>query len=234
MKFDVYCDEAQPDVFTSAAPRAKYLMIGSLWLPSDMRDDAKEKIARLRKQHGVWGEMKWTKISPSKAEFYLELIDLFMSYGSDMRFRCIAVEHEHVNMGRHGNDEELGFYKFYYQVLHHWILDFNSYNVFCDQKPNRDRTRLHVLKKCLNYANRNSEICNVQSLPSREVALLQLSDVLLGAASSRMNETLRGGSAKEAVVQRLEARLDRRGVLGPTAASAKKFNIFKIKLEGGW
>ena len=24
----------------------------------------------------------------------------------------------------HQNDQELGFYKFYYQVLHHWIFDF--------------------------------------------------------------------------------------------------------------
>lgn len=234
MKFEVYCDEAQPDIFTAAEPQARYLMIGSLWLPADMRADAKDKISRLREIHKVHGEMKWTKISPSKVEFYLELVDLFMSYGSDMRFRCIAVDRNQVNMKHHNNDSELGFYKFYYQVLHHWILDFNEYSVFCDRKPNRDKTRLHVLARCLNNANRSSVISNVQSLPSNQVALLQLSDVLLGAASSRMNGTLGDGSAKEAIVKRLEGRLDLRGTLGPTAAGEKKFNIFRIRLEGGW
>lgn len=234
MKFEVYCDETQPDLFTSAKPRARYLMIGSLWLPADLRDDAKEKVGRLREHHKVWGEMKWTKISPAKAAFYSDVIDLFMSYGMDMRFRCIAVDRTQVNLALHGNDGELGFYKFYYQLLHHWILDFNSYRVFCDLKSNRDRTRLKVLKRCLGYANSSSVIEDVQSLPSPEVALLQMCDVLLGAASSRLNETLKAGTAKESIVQQLEARLDLRGHLAATGAAEKKFNIFKIRLEGGW
>lgn len=234
MKFEVYCDEALPDVFTSEHPRARYLMIGSLWLPAALREDAKDKIGRLRERHKVWGEMKWTKISPAKAPFYAELIDLFMSYGMDMRFRCIAVDRTQVNMALHGHDGELGFYKFYYQLLHHWILDFNAYRVFCDLKINRDRSRLSTLKTCLNYANGSATISDVQSLPSQEVVLIQLCDVLLGAVSSRLNETLKAGSAKEAVVKQLETRLDLRGMLAATGAAEKKFNIFKIRLEGGW
>lgn len=234
MKFEVYCDETQPDLFTSKNPAARYLMIGSLWLPSDLREDAKEKVSRLRERHGVWGEAKWTKVSPAKKDFYLEMVDLFMSYGMDMRFRCIAVDRTQVNMALHNNDGELGFYKFYYQLLHHWILDFNEYNIFCDLKTNRDRSRLKVLKRCLEYANRSAAISSVQSLPSPEVALLQLCDVLLGAASSRLNQTLRDGSAKSSLVSMLETRLDLRGPLSPTGAGEKKFNIFKINLGGGW
>lgn len=234
MKFEVYCDEALPDLFTSQHPRARYLMIGSLWLPADLRKDAKAKIALLRERHAVHGEMKWTKVSPNRAAFYAELVDLFMSFGLDMRFRCIAVDRTQVNLALHGNDGELGFYKFYYQLLKHWILDFNEYRVFCDLKTNRDRSRLRVLKRCLDYANKSATIADVQSLPSPEVALLQLCDVLLGAASSRMNETLREGSTKHALVKRLETRLDLRGTLGPTAAAEKKFNVFKINLKGGW
>jgi hypothetical protein len=234
MKFEVYCDEALPDLFTSEHPRARYLMIGSLWLPAELREDAKGKIDRLRERHKVWGEMKWRKISPARAAFYRELIDLFMSYGMDMRFRCIAVDRTQVNMALHDNDGELGFYKFYYQLLHHWILDFNEYRVFCDLKTNRDRSRLKVLKRCLGYANRTATIADVQSLPSPQVVLLQMCDVLLGAASSRLNGTLTEGTAKKAIVEQLEARLDLRGPLAPTGAAEKKFNIFKIRLEGGW
>ncbi|OUI98322.1 DUF3800 domain-containing protein [Acetobacter sp. DsW_54] len=234
MKFEVYCDETHPDLFMSGNPRARYLTIGSLWLPADLRADAKEKIYRLRELHSVWGEVKWTKISPSKVDFYFELINLFMSYGMDMRFRCIAVDRTQVNLALHDGDGELGFYKFYYQLLHHWILDFNEYRIFCDLKSNRDRTRLGLLKRCLCYANKSSKIADIQSLPSSEVALLQLSDVLLGAASSRLNNTLKQGSAKESLVKLLETRLDLRRPLEATGAAEKKFNIFKIRLEGGW
>ena len=48
------------------------------------------------------------------------------------------------------NDAELSFYKFYYQLLYHWIFDFNEYNVFLDYKVNRDKKRLNTLHKALN------------------------------------------------------------------------------------
>jgi len=232
MKFEVYCDETLPDLFTSQHPQARYLMIGSLWLPADLRETAKDRIAELRQRHGVHGEMKWRKVSPSKLQFYTDLIDLFMSFGLDLRFRCIAVDREAMNLDLHDGDAELGFYKFYYQVLHHWILDLNEYTIFCDLKHNRDRTRLATLRRVLNNANRTSIIRDVQSLPSPEVVLLQLCDVLLGAASARINALSDLGLAKKSVIAHLESRLGRR--LGPTHKAEEKFNIFRIRLGGGW
>ena len=232
MKFEVYCDEANPDVLTSASPRARYLMIGSLWLPIELRDEIKSRVGALRQRHQAWGESKWSKVSPNRQHFYVELIDLFVSYGDNLRFRCIAVDRTQLNLALHDNDGELGFYKFYYQLLHHWILDFNEYRIFCDVKSNRDPKRLPVLGRCLSRANLTSSIVSTQSLPSHEVVLIQLCDLLLGAASSRINDTLRDGTAKSAVVQRLEVALGR--TLAPTHKTEEKFNIFKIRLQGGW
>ena len=143
------------------------------------------------------------------------------------------VHREAMNLGLHNGDAELGFYKFYYQVLHHWILDQNEYTVFCDLKRNRDRTRLQTLQRVLNNANRTSVIKDVQSLPSPEVVLLQLCDVLLGAVSARINGRTDLGATKEGVIANLERRLNRPR-LGPTQKSEEKFNIFKIRLGGGW
>ena len=100
-------------------------------------------------------------------------------------------------------------------------------------KRNRDRSRLSTLKSILANANRTSVIEDVQSLPSPEVVLLQLCDVLLGAASSRLNERENMGAAKMAIVEHLERRLDRHR-LGPTSAAERKFNVFRIRLQGGW
>ena len=232
MKFEIYCDEAHPDVLTSNHPRARHLMIGSLWLPADLRAEVKSRIDALRERHKAWGEIKWSKVSPNRQGFYLELIDLFIGYGANFRFRCIAVDRAQFNLALHQNDGELGFYKFYYQLLHHWILDFNEYQIFCDIKSNRDPKRLPVLGQCLSRANLSSTISGIQSLPSHEVVLIQLCDLLLGAASSRINNTLREGSAKSAVVNRLETALDR--PLAPTRKAEEKFNIFRIRLQGGW
>ncbi len=232
MDFEVYCDENHPELFTSQNPSADYLMIGSLWLPAEMRDEIKQRIWGLRKQFGIWGEIKWSKVSKRALPFYKALVDLFESYGHQLRFRCIAINHKEFDGNFHQNDNELGFYKFYYQVLHHWILDHNSYRIFCDSKVNQDLTRLPTLRRCLDNANLSSIVEHVQALPSKQVVLIQLSDLLLGMASARMNNTLKQGSAKESLVLYLEERLGR--VIQPTYQAEQKFNLFRIRLQGGW
>jgi hypothetical protein len=57
--------------------------------------------------------------------------------------------------------------------------------------------------------------------------------VLLGAVSARINGRTDLGATKEGVIANLERRLNRHR-LGPTQKSEEKFNIFKIRLGGGW
>ena len=233
MKIDVYCDESYPDLFSSKEPRARYLFIGSLWLPRNRRNQFKDEIHKLRDQHKIGGEFKWTKISPSKREFYEDLLNWFISKGDSLRFRCIAVDNQQVNLIRfHQNDQELGFYKFYYQMLQHWIHPFNQYKIFCDLKCNRLQNRLHTLHRCLDCTNLSTEIQTVQSIRSRESVLIQLSDVLVGLTASRMNKRLKDGSAKAGIANSLERLLGKK--IRSTAMSEKKFNVFKINLSGGW
>jgi hypothetical protein len=233
MNIEVYCDETYPDLFSSENPQAQYMFIGSLWLASESRETFKTEIHALRDRYKIGGEFKWTKVSPSREEFYKALIEWFCSQGETLRFRCIAIEHEKVNLiPFHNGDHELGFYKFYYQMLHHWIYSCNTYKVFCDFKSNRSRDRLHTLQRCLQYANLSANIQSVQSVRSPESVLIQLADVLLGAASAKFNRKLAAGSAKERVTLHLEKLL--RHPISPTRLAEKKFNFFKIDLSGGW
>ncbi len=232
MQIEVYCDEAHPDALSSTASPACFLMIGSLWLPGALRPQLKQAIDALRQRFGVWGEMKWRKVSPSRLAFYEALVDLYLEYGEDLRFRCIAVNRTTVDLSRHAHDAELGFYKFYYQLIHHWIRPGNTYRIFCDLKSNRDPKRLPVLARCLSNSRRDAVVDGIQSLPSDEVVLLQLCDVLLGVASSRLNGTLHAGTAKAALVERLERALGYS--IGHTRRDEKKkFNVFVIRLQGG-
>lgn len=233
MDIEVYCDESYPDLFSSQKPKAQYMVIGGLWLRSSDRASYKTEIHQLRNIHKVGGEFKWAKVSPSKIDFYKDLITWFIGKGSNLRFRCIAVNHSEVDLIQfHENDQELGFYKFYYQMLNHWIHDFNSYSIFCDCKSIRKGDRLHVLKRCLSSANLSATVANIQAIQSNESVLTQLTDVLVGVASSKMNKTLKAIGAKSEVVSHLEQLLGRE--IRSTALSEKKFNVFKINLFGGW
>lgn len=233
MRFEVYCDESRPDLLSTKHPQARYMVIGGLWLPADAREQMKAEVHALREKHHIGGEFKWQKVSPSKLDFYRDLVDWYVAKGDDLRFRCIAVDQEKVELLQfHEADHELGFYKFYYQMLHHWILDFNEYAVFCDFKSNRVRTRLHELARCLEYSNLTSMIDSVQAVRSKESVLLQVADVLTGVAASKLNDKLRVGGAKWELVNHLEKALGR--PIRPTYRSEHKFNVFKINLDGGW
>jgi hypothetical protein len=233
MIFDVYCDESRPDLLSSNNPKAKYMLIGSLWLPRDKRDKFKKDIHDLRNKHKIGGEFKWQKVSPSRINFYKELIGWFNAMGENLRYRCIVVEHKQVNLPLyHNNDQELGFYKFYYQLLHHWIFDWNEYVFFIDCKANRNRNSVKDLKRCLSLANFSSVIKQTQAIHSKESVLLQLADVLTGIAAYRLNNNINTASAKFALLCELEKLLGCQ--LKPTGRGEQKYNIFKINLSGGW
>jgi hypothetical protein len=233
MKFEVYCDESQPDLLSTKKPKAKFMVIGSLWLNSDNRSLYKDEIHQLRDKHRIGPEFKWQKVSKSKLAFYKELMKCFFDKEDDLRFRCIAVEQKKINLHKfHNSEQELGFYKFYYQLLNHWILDFNDYAIFCDFKSNRRSDRLHVLKNCLNNANLTSQVLNVQATKSKESVLIQLADVLTGAASASLNGTSAKGSSKNELIGYIESKLGRK--IEHTFKSEQKFNVFIIDLKGGW
>lgn len=233
MKFEAYCDESNPEVLGAENTQTRYLLIGSIWLRSEDRSEFKDRIYELRNKHKIGSEFKWNRISPSRVDFYTSLIEFFFAQGERLRFRCIAVDREKVDLTRfHANDQELGFYKFYYQMLHHWILDFNEYAFFLDTKKNRCPLRLATLKQCLDASNLSSNVTNVQAIESKQSVLIQLADVLTGVVSRRLNNSSQGSIARDSVVDAVERNLRR--PIGPTGRSENKFNVFKINLSGGW
>jgi hypothetical protein len=233
MEIDVYCDEAYPDLFSSTRPQAKFMILGSLWLQTDSREGYKQAIHDLRDRYLIGGEFKWRKVTPSKIDFYKSLISWFYDQKDNLRFRCIAIDYSQVDLMKfHDNDQELGFYKFYYQMIHHWIHDFNEYAMFCDFKSNRRRDRLNVLQQCLAHSNLSATIKIVQAVRSKESVLIQLTDLLIGIVSARLNQGTNTSPAKLELLKHLETLLGRK--ISSTPLNEKKINVFKINLNGGW
>lgn len=231
MDFEIYCDESRQEYFYDRSGNGdRYVLIGGLWIEANERRDYKAKIRELRETHDVWGEFKWNRVSPSRQQFYLSLVRLF--FEEAMRFRCIVLATRQLDAVRfHNSDNELMFYKFYYQLLHHWILDFNSYRIFLDLKTNRLHSRIRTLERVLQNANLTSEILAIQALPSSQVDLLQLTDVLIGAVGYQFHKETTS-TAKLAVIREIETHLGH--PIQPTPRREQKFNIFRFRSGGGW
>jgi hypothetical protein len=230
MDFEVYSDESGLEALTDKKAH-KYMAIGSIWLPKAQREQFKADFKSVLDEYHKQGELKWNKVSPSYVDLYIALLDMFFSVDY-LRFRAIVVESSKIDHITYNNqDAELGFYKFYYQLLHHWVYDFNSYDFYVDHKVNRDHNRLHTLREALDLSNLSSKINRVQALPSDESVGIQLADVLTGLVSAKFNNSITS-KAKGKLISVAESYLGR--VIGPTPKWEEKFNVFKIDLRGGW
>jgi len=230
MKFDVYCDESSPDLLYHNEAN-KYSLIGSLWIPHEKRAEFKESVKAIKDKHHYYSEIKWKKVSTNHKAFFEELVTYFFETDY-LRFRSIIIESDKIDLVKfHKSDAELSFYKFYYQLIHHWLLDFNEYNIFLDYKTNKERFRLKELWQVLTNSNLTSNIENVQSLPSKQSLGIQLADFLVGAINSKFNSNITS-EAKLSVIAKVEE-LNKSAII-PTSKSVEKFNIFKINLQGGW
>ena len=155
-----------------------------------------------------------------------------MAKGPDVRFRAIVVDRTKIDLVKfHDGDGELGFYKFYYQLLLHWTRECNEYRIFCDHKQNRLPDRLKTLERCLNHANISSTL-HVQAIRSEESVFIQLCDVLTGLTQARFNNSDILGQAKKDLLHHLEDKLGH--PVQATSLAEQKFNVFEIQPGGGW
>jgi len=236
VKIEIYCDESRQDLFNnknSITENNRYICIGGIWIESEIREKVKSDIKVIQKKHNVFGEFKWKTVTPSKYEFYKELVELFFNYDDKIKFRCVVIDAKQVDMKTYNNsDSELGFYKFYYQLLTYWINNKNQYKIYTDYKVNRKNDRLNDLKLILNNKSRSSTTVQlIQAINSKESLLLQLEDVLMGAVAYKYNFGDSGKAmAKNNLIGVIEDILKTK--ITDNNRYNNKFNIFKINLRG--
>ena len=229
MKYEIYCDESCWEALYDKSAH-QYAAIGGVWIPATFRKEAKAIINGLKNKYGFHGEMKWNHICPKTLDMYVDLINQFFDH-EELRFRAICIKSSNVNHDRfNAGSGELGFYKFYFQLIHHWMIMGNSYQVFVDYKTNGYQYRVQELGIILSNAS-TAELEQIQALPSEQSAMIQLADVLTGAVASAFNDNLTS-PAKRQFRNALEQRLGH-GITG-TPVTENKFNVFNINLRRDW
>lgn len=221
---DVYCDES-----CHLENDGKSAMtLGALWLPDEKKTEISSRIAEIKKRHGMppTFEIKWTKVSPSKVQMYLDLVDYFFD-DDDLRFRCvIAPSKTSLDHERFGQTHDDWYYKMYYQLISVLMKPKFQYHIYLDIKDTRSKIkvkRLHdtLCNSALDFSR--SMIRHVQQVRSHEVAQVQLADLLIGAMSYKARG-MAGNAGKTEVVSRIAARSGY-SLSRSTLAKEEKFNI---------
>ena len=159
---------------------------------------------------------------------YKEIIDIYIN--NDIHFRTISIDSSKLDLKKyHKDNAELGFYKFYYQLLNNWLNNKDEFIVYTDIKTYSDPNVLNDLKRCLNNRKHFDNVLKIYAIESHESVFLQLEDILMGATAYKKNYGYNGKSeAKVELVKYLEEKLGHQ--LLPTNKNASKYNWFEIWL----
>ena len=221
---NVYCDES----CHLERDHQKAMVLGAVWCPASRRAAVGRRIKAIKRQYGIAPgiEIKWTKISPARLDFYLALIDLFFDEPL-FHFRGVVVPNKQLlEHERFGQTHDEFYYKMWYLLLTHLIDSDHQFRVFLDVKDTQGRAKVAKLHEILCNAHYDFDqqvIRKIELVRSHDVPLLQMADLLIGALSY-LHRGVDTSAAKAAVVSRIRER-SRHSLMRSTLPREEKFNV---------
>lgn len=222
LPINIYCDESRHTSDSSD----DYFVIGGIACPREHKREIVHKIHLLKKKYNTQGEFGWKRLSPNRKDFYWTILDQFIEE-ERLAFRCLVVDrssldHDQYNQG----DQELGFYKLYYQMLVHWIKPECEYHIYLDWQQNRVQHRFSTLRDILRRKlSGRARIDCLEPVGSKHIPMIELTDLLIGAVGYEWN----GRTASDIKVEfckKLSNSLGKGSLKSSTYSIKGKFDIF--------
>ncbi len=224
--YNIYCDES----CHIESDHQKVMVLGAIWCPADKVKKISKRIREKKIDHGLnpYFEIKWTKVSPAKTKFYLNLVDYFFD-DDDLHFRALIIpDKSTLKHDEFGQTHDEWYYKMYFDMLKVIISPEMRYRIYLDIKDTRGGQKIQKLHNVLSnekYDFSRKIVEFIQIVRSHEVEVVQLTDLLVGAISY-LNRNLSGNKGKEAIINRIRERSGY-SLTRTTLLRENKMNIFK-------
>lgn len=222
---NVYCDESCYLQLDSC----EVMALGALYCPAENVKKISEKIREIKLKFGFnkFFEIKWTKISASKSDFYQALVNYFFSEPA-LRYRCVLIpEKNKLDHERFKQTHDEFYYKMYYTLLVHIINPVNSYHFYLDLKDTQSGKKTRRLQEYLSnkiYDYNKECVAKIQQVRSHESEILQLCDLLTGAVTYA-NRHLKSNAGKVEIVEKIKQFLPSRDIAHTSRFHDNKFNL---------
>ena len=184
------------------------MVLGCVWCPSEKAQEINQRLRGIITGNGLppTFEFKWTKVSPGGRKLYLDLLNYFFSE-KDLHFRAVVIpDKSKIDHLAHGQTHEDWYYKMYFVLLSAILDPQSTSRIYLDYKDTRGGQKVQKLHEVLCnsfYDFSRTVIQRMQIVHSREVPLIQLSDLLIGAVSYA-NRNLSTNNAKQELVKRMQ------------------------------
>lgn len=234
MEYNIYCDESCHLELTEENNENQLSMVlGGISVPKPYIREISDCIRKIKTDHGFnrgW-EIKWTKVSDAKIDFYMDLIKYFFN-DDRLRFRAIVYpDKSRFNYSKHSHDDL--YYIMYYYLLREMIDPSYKNSIYIDKKDTLGGRKIKKLKEylCNQKLDFNQQIIqNMQIIDSKDSETMQLSDLLIGAVSYTnrgldLDSNLNGSQSKKKLVNLIKE-LSAYSLQRTTLRQEKKINIF--------
>ena len=204
------------------------MLFGSTWCRESVVSRISDDIRSIKEVHQARGELKWTKISPSRRDYFHEIVKYFFSE-NELHFRCLVVSnkeklnHSYYNKGSHDSF----YYKMYFYLLRNILKPNNRYKIYLDIKDTRSQIRINKLTEILrsNFLDHEHELIDrIQQIRSSESEIIQLADFLLGSVAYRYRGL--SGSKTKIQITNYISELSGLDLRTTTPPWEEKFNLF--------
>lgn len=223
-EINIYCDESNHLKHNSS----NIMTLGYVSCPINKARHYNKLIREIKEKNNLNKnyEIKWIKVSKSKIDFYKELIDMFFK-DKDLKFRCIIADKEAIDYVKYHLTHDQWYYRMYYLLLGKSLRENNTYNIYVDEKDTCSNDKVKRLRSVLTnsyYDYALSMINKIQQVKSKDIELLQLNDLFIGAIGY-YNNNLSSSNAKLEVIDIIKSNLNY-DLKTSTSLSEEKFNLF--------
>jgi hypothetical protein len=205
------------------------MVLGAVACPVEKTREIAARIRELKVQHHLPAsfEIKWSKVSKGRLDFYLSVLDYFFD-DDDLSFRALVVPDksalDHEGFGQTHDDF---YYKMYFDMLKVLLDPACRYNVYLDIKDTRSNAKTQHLHEVLAnsaYDFQRQIVQRIDLVRSEQVQQVQLADLLIGGLSY-LHRGLSSNPAKTALVSRMQER-SRYSLRKSTLLRERKVNLF--------
>lgn len=206
IEYNIYCDES----CHLEKNNSDIMAMGAVWCESSKRIEIFKRIREIKTKYynksGI--ELKWNRISPSCVNLYMEIVDYFFD-NDDLHFRGVVVKNKKkLNHEAFNQDHDTFYYKIYFNLIKVILNPEYAYNIYIDIKDTKSQRKVVNLKNVLRSSQFDFDkaiIKRVQQVDSKDVELIQLTDLLTGALSY-VNRGLSGNVGKLKMIDRIKER----------------------------
>jgi len=173
--YNIYCDES----CHLEHDHIPVMVLGAIWCKTARTLDLSGKIRDIKAKYNlpVHFEVKWSKVSQGKADFYLSLVDYFFDQ-DELHFRGVLVPDKTIlDHKAYEQRHDDWYYKMMFTLLEPIVDPQQQYCVYLDIKDTQSEQKRSQLEEVLRSKRRDYQghiIKRVQQIRSHESALLQL------------------------------------------------------------